>query len=65
MVGVVSHTGAMDVTGVVEVVDVVGAGAAVAAKETHEWLWRMRIKDMKRYPGEKGWLWTSSLGKSV
>lgn len=55
-----------EVTGVVGVVvDVVGAGDAVAAKETYEWFWRMRVKDMKRYPGEEGWLWASSLGKSV
>ena len=67
MAGVATHTGAMDeVTGVVGVVvDVVGAGDAVAVKEASEWFWRIRIKDMKRYPGEEGWLWASSLGKSV
>lgn len=56
MAGVVTHTGAMDeVTGVVGVVvDAVGAGDAVAVKEAYEWFWRIRIKDMKRYPrGER------------
>ena len=55
MAGVVIHTEAIEVTGAVGVVvDVVGAGDAVAVKKTYEWLWRIKTKGHEKIPrGER------------